>query len=70
MKKGESFTLPATARNPMILTGRPQAPEVEGQMYVWRWCECPWCGVAVRILYDTDRYLWYQCGNCGGYFRA
>ncbi|HAF41486.1 MAG TPA: DUF4115 domain-containing protein [Sphingobium sp.] len=25
MKKGESFTLPATARNPMILTGRPQA---------------------------------------------
>ncbi|EPR17521.1 helix-turn-helix domain-containing protein [Sphingobium indicum] len=25
MKKGESFTLPANARNPMILTGRPQA---------------------------------------------
>lgn len=25
MKKGESFTLPAAARNPMILTGRPQA---------------------------------------------
>ncbi|WP_340264484.1 helix-turn-helix domain-containing protein [Sphingobium mellinum] len=25
MKKGESFALPATARNPMILTGRPQA---------------------------------------------
>lgn len=25
MKKGESFTLPASARNPMILTGRPQA---------------------------------------------
>ncbi|MDO7834015.1 DUF4115 domain-containing protein [Sphingobium sp. HBC34] len=25
MKKGESFTLPATARGPMILTGRPQA---------------------------------------------
>ena len=24
-KKGESFTLPANARNPMILTGRPQA---------------------------------------------
>ena len=52
------------------LTGRPQAPEVEGQAFVWRWCECPWCGAAVRILYDTDRYLWYQCGNCGGYFRA
>lgn len=28
MKKGESFTLPATARNPMILTGRPQALSV------------------------------------------
>lgn len=25
MKKGDSFTLPDTARNPMILTGRPQA---------------------------------------------
>jgi cytoskeletal protein RodZ len=25
MKKGESFTLPDNARNPMILTGRPQA---------------------------------------------
>ncbi|MEJ7933205.1 helix-turn-helix domain-containing protein [Sphingobium sp. AN558] len=25
LKKGESFTLPAGARNPMILTGRPQA---------------------------------------------
>jgi hypothetical protein len=25
MKKGETFTLPANARNPMILTGRPQA---------------------------------------------
>lgn len=25
MKKGESYTLPANARNPMILTGRPQA---------------------------------------------
>ncbi|WP_022681405.1 helix-turn-helix domain-containing protein [Sphingobium bisphenolivorans] len=25
MKKGESFTLPPNARNPMILTGRPQA---------------------------------------------
>ena len=25
MKKGENFTLPANARNPMILTGRPQA---------------------------------------------
>jgi cytoskeleton protein RodZ len=25
MKKGESFTLPDSARNPMILTGRPQA---------------------------------------------
>ncbi len=25
MKKGESFTLPGSARNPMILTGRPQA---------------------------------------------
>ena len=25
MKKGESFTLPANARDPMILTGRPQA---------------------------------------------
>jgi cytoskeletal protein RodZ len=25
MKKGESFTLPGNARNPMILTGRPQA---------------------------------------------
>lgn len=25
MKKGESFALPTTARNPMILTGRPQA---------------------------------------------
>ena len=25
MKKGESITLPATARNPMFLTGRPQA---------------------------------------------
>lgn len=25
MKKGDSFTLPASARNPMILTGRPQA---------------------------------------------
>ncbi|MGE4324334.1 MAG: helix-turn-helix domain-containing protein [Sphingobium sp.] len=25
MKKGESFTLPDAARNPMILTGRPQA---------------------------------------------
>ncbi|CAD7336828.1 DUF4115 domain-containing protein [Sphingomonadales bacterium 56] len=28
MKKGESFTLPANARNPMILTGRPQALSV------------------------------------------
>ncbi|MGC4251108.1 MAG: DUF4115 domain-containing protein [Sphingobium sp.] len=28
MKKGESFTLPANARNPMILTGRPQALDV------------------------------------------
>ncbi|WP_375196620.1 helix-turn-helix domain-containing protein [Sphingobium sp.] len=25
MKKGENFTLPASAKNPMILTGRPQA---------------------------------------------
>lgn len=25
LKKGDSFTLPANARNPMILTGRPQA---------------------------------------------
>ncbi|AEG49289.1 transcriptional regulator, XRE family [Sphingobium chlorophenolicum L-1] len=28
LKKGESFTLPANARNPMILTGRPQALNV------------------------------------------
>ncbi|EQB16585.1 helix-turn-helix domain-containing protein [Sphingobium lactosutens] len=28
MKKGESFTLPAGARNPTILTGRPQALNV------------------------------------------
>lgn len=28
MKKGERFELPATARNPMILTGRPQALSV------------------------------------------
>lgn len=28
MKKGESFTLPTEARNPMILTGRPQALDV------------------------------------------
>lgn len=28
MKKGESFTLPDNARNPMILTGRPQALSV------------------------------------------
>lgn len=28
MKKGEVFTLPASARNPMILTGRPQALSV------------------------------------------
>ncbi|MET0249849.1 MAG: RodZ domain-containing protein [Sphingobium sp.] len=28
MKTGESFTLPAQARNPMILTGRPQALRV------------------------------------------
>lgn len=28
MKKGESFTLPATAKGPMILTGRPQALSV------------------------------------------
>lgn len=28
MKKGESFTLPANARNPMIVTGRPQALNV------------------------------------------
>ena len=28
MKKGESFALPANARNPMILTGRPQALSV------------------------------------------
>ena len=28
MKKGESFTLPANARGPMILTGRPQALSV------------------------------------------
>lgn len=28
MKKGEIFALPATARNPMILTGRPQALSV------------------------------------------
>jgi hypothetical protein len=52
------------------LAGRPQAAEVEGQDRYWRWCQCPWCGAALRIWYDTDRYLWYQCGNCGGYFRA
>ena len=28
MKKGESFTLPASAKGPMILTGRPQALSV------------------------------------------
>lgn len=28
MKKGDSFTLPATAKGPMILTGRPQALSV------------------------------------------
>ncbi|MFZ2997503.1 helix-turn-helix domain-containing protein [Sphingobium sp.] len=28
MKKGETFALPTTARNPMILTGRPQALSV------------------------------------------
>jgi cytoskeleton protein RodZ len=28
LKKGEAFTLPATARNPMILTGRPQSLSV------------------------------------------
>ncbi|NWK95355.1 DUF4115 domain-containing protein [Sphingobium lactosutens] len=28
MKKGENFTLPANARNPMIVTGRPQALSV------------------------------------------
>jgi hypothetical protein len=28
LKKGEAFTLPAQARNPMILTGRPQALSV------------------------------------------
>lgn len=28
MKKGESFTLPQNAKNPMILTGRPQALSV------------------------------------------
>ena len=28
LKKGESFTLPAGARNPTILTGRPQALDV------------------------------------------
>jgi hypothetical protein len=57
------------AKMGVALTGRPQTPEVEGQARFWTTVQCPWCASYVRILYDTDRYLYYQCGWCGGWFR-
>ena len=47
-----------------------QAPEVEGQELMLALTECPWCNAIGRTIIDTERYNWYECGNCGGPFRA
>ncbi|MBI5515180.1 MAG: hypothetical protein HY909_15495 [Deltaproteobacteria bacterium] len=35
----------------------------------WVTVACPHCHSANRILEDTDRYLWFTCGYCGGSFQ-
>ena len=35
----------------------------------WNIAICPYCGTANRVLEDTQRYLWFRCGRCGGQFR-
>ena len=45
------------------------AAEVEGQIRRWVTVRCPWCASLNRILEDTERYLWFECWNCGNLFR-
>ena len=47
-----------------------EVPDVEGQELVLTLTECPWCGNVGRSVVDTDKYNWYECGNCGRPFRA
>jgi hypothetical protein len=54
----------------VALAGPPKAPEVEGQ---WRYpgiTQCPHCGFLGRSILDTNVFLWFTCGFCGGAFRA
>jgi hypothetical protein len=54
----------------VALVGAPRNPEVEGQWLHPQWVQCPWCGNMGRVIVDTNIYLWFTCGLCGGAFRA
>jgi len=54
----------------LMLTGTPQGGEVEGQYRYYGWTQCPHCGNVGRSPLDTERYLSYRCGSCGGCFSA
>lgn len=52
------------------ISGDPLQAEVEGQSMYVGYTECPHCGHVGRSVIDSERYVWYTCGRCGGPFRA
>jgi len=49
--------------------GITKAPEVEGQELYVGLVECPWCRTLNRVILDTNYYVWWTCGGCGGHYR-
>jgi hypothetical protein len=54
----------------VAISGPPQEEDVEGQYRYYGYTQCPWCGNIGRSVLETDYFLWYTCGACGGAFRA
>jgi len=53
----------------LMIAGPPPNVDVEGQAY-WGYTRCPYCGHVGRSLISSRRYIYYNCGYCGGLFRA
>lgn len=53
-----------------VLVSRPTDPEVEGQTMRGGYVQCPWCDNYSRPVVDSDRYVYYMCGDCGNILKA
>lgn len=69
IEESEAATLDPTKMG-IAMAGDPPETEVEGQVRYLGYTRCPWCGNVGRSILDTNRYLWFRCGRCGGAFKA